>query len=100
VGFPDLPEHLEDGIGQRENTLLVSLANDMENHLLRVDRGDRQRDRLANPQAVGVHERETAANDGLLEGRQQAAAVLVTADVGEALAAGLADFFLMNRGQS
>jgi len=100
VGFPDLAEHLEDGFGQRENTLLIPLADDPQNHLLGVDRGDRERDRLGNPQAIGVDERETAAVDGLFQGGDQAAAVLITADVGQPLAAWLADFFLVNRGQS
>ena len=100
VGFPDLAEHLEDRFGQRENTLFVSLADDVQNHLLRVDRGDGQRDRLGDPQAIGVDERETAAIDGLFECADQAAAVLVTADVGQPLPAWLADFFLVNSGQS
>jgi hypothetical protein len=65
----------------------------MQNHLLRVDRGDRQRDRLVDPQAIGVHERETAAYDRLFQRSDQPAAVLVTADAGQALAAWLADFF-------
>src|SRR3954452_24058624 len=52
VGLPDLAEHLEDRFGQGENTLLVPLADDAENHLLRVDRGEGQRDRLGDPQAI------------------------------------------------
>ncbi len=100
MGFPDLAEHLEDRFGQRENTLLVSLADDAQNHLLGVDRGDGQRDRLGDPQAIGVDERETAAIDGLFQCGDQAAAVLVTADVGQPLPAWLADFFFVNRGQS
>ena len=100
VGFPDLAEHLEDRLGERENTLLVSLADDAQNHLLRVDRGDGQRDRLGDPQAIGVDEGETAAIDGLFQGGDQAAAVLVTADVGQPLPAWPADFFFVNRGQS
>ena len=93
-------EHLQDRFGQGENTLLVPLADDAQNHLLRVDRRDGQRDRLGDPQALGVDERETAAIDGLLQGGDQAAAVLVTADVGQPLPAWLADFFFVNRGQS
>jgi len=100
VGFPDLAEHLEDGIGEGKNTLLVSLADDPQYHLLRVDRGDRQGDRLGDPQAIGIDERETAAIDGFFEGGNQVAAVLVTPDVGQPLLAWLADFFLVNRGQS
>ena len=79
MGFPDLAEHLEDRLGERENTLLVSLADDAQNHRLRVDRGDGQRDRLGDPQAIGVDEGETAAIDGLFQGGDQAAAVRVTA---------------------
>ena len=100
MGFPDLAEHLEDRFGQRENTLLVSLADDAQDHLLRVDRGNGQRDRLGDAQAIGVDEGETAAIDGLFQCGDQAAAVLVTADVGQPLPAWPADFFLVNRGQS
>jgi hypothetical protein len=100
MGFPDLAEHLEDRFGQRENTLLVSLADDAQDHRLRVDRGNRQRDRLGDPQSRGVDERETAAIDGLFQCGDQAAAVLVTADVGQPLPAWLADFVFVNRGQS
>ena len=100
VGFPDLTEHLEDRFGERENTLFVAFADDVQHHLFRVNRGNGQRDRLGDPQAIGVDERETAAIDGLFQGGDQAAAVLVTADVGQPLLAWLADFFLVNRGQS
>ena len=100
MGFPDLAEHLEDRFGQRENALFVSLTEDAQNHLLRVDRGDGQRDRLGDAQAIGVDERETAAIDGLFQCGDQAAAVLVTADIGQPLPAWLADFFFVNRGQS
>ena len=74
MGFPDLAEHLEDRFGQRENTLLVSLADDAQDHLLRVDRGNGQRDRLGDAQAIGVDEGETAAIDGLFQCGDQAAA--------------------------
>jgi hypothetical protein len=100
VRFPDLAEHLEDWLGQRENSLLVSLADEADNHLFGVDRGDGQRSRLGDPQAIGVHERETAANDGLLQRGNQAAAILVAANGGQAQLAWLADFFFVNRGQS
>jgi hypothetical protein len=48
VSLPDIAEHLKDGFGQWENTLLVSLADDAQNHLLGVDRGDGQRDYLGD----------------------------------------------------
>ena len=90
----------QDRLGQRQNPLLVSLADQAEHHLLRVDRRDGQRDRLADPQAVGVDQREAAAIDGFLERGDQAAAIVVAADVGETLLARLADFFLVNSGHS
>jgi hypothetical protein len=40
MDLPDLAEHLEDRVGQGENPLLVSLPDDAEKHLLRVDRRD------------------------------------------------------------
>ena len=100
VRFPDLAEHLEVGFGQRQNSLLVPLADDAENHLFGVDRGDGQRNRLGDPQAISVHERETAANDGPFQRGDQAAAILVAADGGQAYSAWLADFFFVNSGQS
>ena len=100
VGFPDVAEHLEDRFGQRENPLLVSLADDTQNHLLGVDRGDGERDRLVDPQAISVDEGKAATIDRLFQGGDQAAAVLVAAHVGQPLPAWLADFFFVNRGQS
>jgi hypothetical protein len=100
VGFPDLAEHLEDRFGQRENPLLIPLADDVQNHLPGVDRGDGERNRLGNAQAVSVNEREAGPIQGHLERGDQAAAIRVTADVGQPLLAWLADFFLVNRGQS
>ena len=100
VGFPDLAEHLEDRFGQRENPLLVSLADDVQDHLPGVDRGDGERDRLGNAQAISVDEREAGPIQGHLQRGDQAAAIRVTADVGQPLPAWLADFFFVNRGQS
>ena len=100
VGFPDLAEHLEDRFGQRENPLLVSLADDTQDHLPGVDRGDGERNRLVDPQAVSVDEREAGPIEGHLERGDQAAAIRVTADVGQPPPVRLADFFLVNRGQS
>ena len=99
MDLPNLAEHLEDRLGQRENPLLVALSDDAEHHLLRVDRRNGQRDGFGNPQAVGVDERETAAIDGLLERGDQAAAVGVAADVGQAFLPRLADFFFVNSSQ-
>jgi hypothetical protein len=59
-----------------------------------------QRDRLGDAQAISVDERETTAEDGLLQSGDQAVAVLIAADVGQTLSAWLADFFFVNRGQS
>ena len=100
VGFPDLAEHLEDGFGQWENALFVSLADDAQHHLLGIDCGDAQRDRLGDAQAIGVDERETTPIDGLPQGGDQAAAILVTSDIGQPLAAWPANLFFVNRDQS
>jgi len=80
--------------------LLVSLADDAENHLFGVDCGDRQRNRLGDPQAIGLHQRETAAQDGPFQRGDQAAAILIATDGGQAHSARLADFFFVNSGQS
>ena len=99
VGLPELAEHLQDGGDQRQNAFLVSLADDAEPHLKRVDGRDREGDSLGNPQAIGVHEGETAAEEGFFQGGDQAAAILIATDVGQALLPRLANFFV-NRGQS
>jgi hypothetical protein len=49
VEFPDLAEHLKNGFGQREDPLLVPLPDDVEHHLLRIDRRDGQGDGLVDP---------------------------------------------------
>ena len=100
MDLPDLPKHLEDRFGQRKCPLLVAFADHAEDHLFRVDRGDGQRDRLADPQAVGVDQREASAIDRLLEPGDQAAAILVATNVRQTLLTRLADFFLVNNGHS
>ena len=100
VGFPDLTEHLEDRFGQRENSFLISLADDVQNHLPGVDCGDGERHRLGNAQAIGVDKREAGPIKGHLERGDQAAAIGVTADVGQPLLARPADSFFVNSGQS
>jgi len=100
VRLPDRAQHLEHGLGQGENPFLVSLANQAEHHLLGVDGRDGQLDRLSDAQAVGVDQREAGAIDGFLQRGDQAAAVVVAADVGEPLLAWAADFFLVNSAHS
>src|SRR6516225_1983567 len=100
VGFPDLAEHLENGFGQWEDALFVSLADDAQHSPPGVDCGDGRRDRLVHAQAICVDERETAPKDGLLQGGDQAAAILVTSDIGQPLAAWPANLFFVNKGQS
>ena len=100
MDLPDLSKHLQDGVDQRESPLLVPFADNMQYHLLRVDRRDRQRDRLFDPQPIGVDERKATAIDRLFECGDQAATILVAADVGQPLLAWLADFFLVNSAHS
>ena len=100
VGLPNLPQHLHDRFGQWERPLLVSLADHAENHLLGVNRRDRQCNRLPDSQSIRVDDREAAAIDRLFQRRDQAAAILITADVGQAFLAWLANFFLVNNAQS
>ena len=94
VGLPEVAEHLQDGGDQRQDPFLVSFADDAEPHLLGVDGGDREDDRLVNPQAIGIDEREATAEEGFFQSGDQAAAVLIATDVGQALLPRLANFFL------
>ena len=100
VNLPDLAEHVQNRVGQRKGSLFVPLADDAEYHLLRVHRRDGQRDRLGDSQAIGVDQREAAAIDGLRKRGDQAAAILIAADIGQPLLAWLANFFLVNSAQS
>jgi hypothetical protein len=100
VELPDIAKHLENRFGQRQRPLFVSLADDAQNHLLRVDRRDGQRYRLAQPQAIGVDQRKATAIDRLFKRRDQAATIRVAANVGQAFLTWLANFFLVNSGQS
>ena len=100
MDLPDLAEHEQDRHGQRQGALPVAFADHPQEHLLGVDGGDGQFDGFTDPQAAGVDQGETAAVDRLVEGGDQTAAVLVAADVGQALAQGRADFFFVSNGQS
>ena len=66
VDLPDLAKHVENRFGQWKCPLFVPLADHAQDHLLRVDRRDGQRDRLVDSQAIGVDQRKAAAIDGLL----------------------------------
>jgi hypothetical protein len=66
--------------------LLIAFADDLQEHLLGIDGGDGQCDGFTDPQAAGVDQRETAAIDRLFDRGDQAAAVRVASDVGEAFA--------------
>ena len=94
VGLPDLAEHVQDGLGQWQNPFLVALAEDAQAHLPGIDRRDGQDYGLGNPQAIGVDEGETAAQEGFFQGGDEAAAVVIATDVGQALLPWLANFFL------
>ena len=100
MDLPDLSKHLQDGVCQWESSLPVPFADNVQYHLLRVDRRDRQCDRLFDPQSIGVDEHKATAIDRLFECGDQAATILVAADIGQPLLAWLADFFLDSRGHS
>ena len=98
--LPDLPKHGQDRLGQGQGPLLVAFADHPQEHLLGVDGGNGQSDGLADPQAAGVNQRETAAIDRMPDRGNQAAAVLIASNVGKAIVIGLADFFLVSSAQS
>ena len=83
---------------QRESTLLVAFADHAQQQLLGVHRRDRQRDRFSDAQPVGVNEREAAAINGLVQRGDQAATIVIAADVGQSDVAWLAHFFFVNNG--
>lgn len=98
--LPHLTQHLQDGIGQGESPLLVAFADHPQQRLSGVHRRHRQRDRFSDPQAIGVNQGEAAAVNGLPQRGDQAATIVIGADVGQADVAWLADFFFVNNGHS
>jgi len=100
MDLPDLAEHSPCRLAQGQDALFVAFADDSKEHPLGVNGGDGQCDSFADPQAAGVDKGETAAVDGLVDRADQAAAVRVASNVGQAFAVGLADFFFVSRGQS
>jgi len=93
VDLPDLTQHGQGRFGEGQGSFFVAFADDPQEHPLGVDGRDGQRQGLADAQAAGVDQRETAAVDRQPDGGDQAAAVLVASNVGQAFAIGLADFF-------
>ena len=77
---------------------LLPLPITCSSNCLGVHRRDRQRDRFSDPQSVGVNEREAAAVNGLLQRGDQAATIVIGADVGQSDVAWLAHFFFVNNG--
>lgn len=100
MDFPDLAQHGQWRLAQRQGALFVAFADDPQEHPLRVDRGNGKCDRFADPQAAGVDQREAAAVDRAFDRGDQAAAVLVASRIGKAFAIGLADLFFVKSGQS
>ena len=100
MSLPDLAEHLQHHVRQRQSPLLVAFARHAEQQLPGVHRRDRQPERFSDPQAVGVNQREAAAVNGLPQRGDQAATVVVGADVGQPDVAWFADFFFVNNGHS
>ena len=77
-----------------------AFADDSQEHLLGVHGGNRQCESFADPQATCVDQGKTTAVDWVSDRGDQATAVLIASNVGEALAIGLAHFFLVSSGQS
>ena len=96
--LPDLSQHVQHHLRQRESPFFVAFADHVQQQGLGVHRGDRERDRFSDPQSVGVNERETAAINGLFQRGNQTPTIVIGADVGEPDVAGLAYFFLVNSG--
>ena len=100
MDFPNLSEHLQDRFGQGESPFLVPFADQAEDHLLRVDGRDGQRDGFCDSQSVGIDQREATAIDEVFQRGDQAAAIVIAADIGEPFLAWVTDFFLVNRAHS
>ena len=100
MDLPDLAQHGQRRLGQGQGSLFVAFADDSQEHLLGVHGGNRQCESFADPQATCVDQGKTTAVDWVSDRGDQATAVLIASNVGEALAIGLAHFFLVSSGQS
>lgn len=100
VRLPDQAEHRQQSFRQRQRSLLIALPDHPQNHLPGIHGGHGERDRFRHSKTIGIHQREAAAINGLLQGPDQAAAIGIGADVRQPLAPGLANFFFVNNGQS
>ena len=96
--LPDLSQHVQHHFRQWKSTFLVAFANHSQQQLLGVHCRDRELDRFADPQPVGVNEREATAVNGPLQRGDQAATIGVAAEVGQSEVAWLAHFFFVNNG--
>ena len=100
MGLPDRAQHLEHRIGQGQSALLVAFPDHVQQQLLGVHRRNRELDRFSDTQPVGVNECKAAAINGLPQRGDQAATIVIGADVGQSDVAWLADFFFVNNGHS
>lgn len=100
MDFPDLAQHGACRLGQGQGSLFVTFADDPQEHPLGVEGRNGEGDGLADPQAAGVDQHETATVDRVSDRGDQAAAVRVASNVGQAFAIGLADFFFVKSGRS
>ena len=98
--LPDLAEHGECRLAQRDQTFFVSFSDDPQQHLSRIDYRNRQPGRLADPQPTGVHGTHTGPVDGAADRSQQLADLVVRSRVRQPLLKRHGDLFFEKSDQS
>lgn len=94
VSGPYPSEFLNQGWRHGNEALLVSLADDGDEHALGVDVSRAKEPRLADAQPAGVHDREESADDRLAHHLDKLQAVVVRKGLGSLFCLGARSFFL------
>jgi hypothetical protein len=100
VGRPELAQAFENRSGQRNDPLLVALADNPQLTVDPVDGANLERDCLSGTQAAGVDDGAAGFVDGVLQAGKEVTDLGVSERIGEPLLLGLTDLFFENKAQS
>jgi hypothetical protein len=100
VGLPEFAQAIQDWVGQRDDALLVALADDPQVTIDAVNGPDLECSSFTGTQAAGVDEDATAFVNRVLQARKEIADLGIAERIGEPLLLGLPDLFFENSAQS
>ena len=93
MGRPQAPQLGEDWLRHRHPALFVALANDLNQTINAVDRGDLKCYSLADPQPASVRKQQGSSGNRVPYATKDCARLNVGEDVGQSSALGWADSF-------